>query len=238
MLLTKFNLSLLLLSAIAASSNALAITNADSDKAFIATKMYITDEFEVTMRSGTSTTNEILMLLKSGQAITVLEEDLVSQYSLVEAENGKQGYVLSRYLVDTPSAKRQLALLQQASEMQKQENQSLQAEISTLQADLAAILSNNGRLETSLLTSEQELQRVSIAAESTLDIIDKNRGLEETISELRQQQTLLTEENATLTDTTKIDWFVRGGAVAFIAFLVGILITRIRWKKQDSWGAY
>ena len=43
---------------------------------------YITDEFEVTMRSGTSTSNSIVQMLSSGQAVTILEEDLASQYSL------------------------------------------------------------------------------------------------------------------------------------------------------------
>ena len=31
---------------------------------------------------------------------------------------------------------------------------------------------------------------------------------------------------------------VRGGAVSLIAFVIGILVTRIRWKKRDSWGSY
>ena len=45
---------------------------------------YITDEFEVTMRSGTSTSNSIVRMLRSGEAVTVLEEDSATQYSLVE----------------------------------------------------------------------------------------------------------------------------------------------------------
>ena len=40
---------------------------------------YITDEFEVTMRSGTSTANSIVRLLRSGEPVTVLEADLASQ---------------------------------------------------------------------------------------------------------------------------------------------------------------
>ena len=66
---------------------------------------YITDDFEVTMRSGTSISNSIVRMLNSGQPVTVLEEDLASKYSLVEIEDGKTGYVLNRYLVDTVSAK-------------------------------------------------------------------------------------------------------------------------------------
>jgi uncharacterized protein YgiM (DUF1202 family) len=85
MKLKLLSLSLLLLGAIMTSGNVLA-----------ATQKYITDEFEVTMRSGTSTANEILRMLKSGEAVTVLEEDLDSKYSLVEIEDGRKGYVRYR----------------------------------------------------------------------------------------------------------------------------------------------
>jgi len=238
MFLKNLILCILLLSAIATSSSALAITDTDSDNNPISTKMYITDVFEVTMRSGTSTSNEILMLLKSGQAVTLLEQDSVSQYSLVKAENGKQGYVLSRYLVDKPSAKQRLASLQQATAAQKQENQSLKTEISILQTDLANQLLNNENLKNSLQTSEDELERVSLAAKSTLEVMEKNRVMESTITELQQQQSLLSDENDILKDSTRMDWFIRGAAVSLLAFLIGILVTRIRWKKQESWGAY
>jgi len=238
MYLKNLKLCISLLSAIIASGSALAITSTTSDTNFIAAQMYITDEFEVTLRSGTSTSNEILMLLKSGQAVTVLEEDPVSQYSLVKIDNDKQGYVLSRYLVDVPSAKQRLASLQQATAVQKQENQSLQAEISILQSDLANQLASNENLKGTLQVTEEELARISVAAENTLDIIEKNRTMKATIAGLKQQQSLLSEENSILKDSTRMDWFVRGAAVSLIAFLIGILITRIRWKKQESWGAY
>jgi len=69
---------------------------------------YITDVFEVTMRSGTSTSNSIVRMLRSGEAVTVLEEDPVSKYKLVETGDGKQGYVLSRFLMKQPAAKQRL----------------------------------------------------------------------------------------------------------------------------------
>jgi len=69
---------------------------------------YITDEFEITMRSGTSTANNIVRMLQSGEAVTVLERDLVSKYSLVETEDNKKSYVLSRFLMAQPAARQSL----------------------------------------------------------------------------------------------------------------------------------
>ena len=58
------------------------------------------------------------------------------------------------------------------------------------------------------------------------------------VEQLREEKAILVETNSELSDSTRLDWFVRGGAVSLIAFIIGIVVTRIRWKKQDSWGSY
>ena len=83
-----------------------------------AEERYVTDEFEVTMRSGTSTANSIVRMLRSGETVTLLEEDLVSKYSLVETSDNKQGYVLTRFLMSSPAARETLAALQQEHQQQ------------------------------------------------------------------------------------------------------------------------
>ena len=227
MKLNILNLSLLLLGAMTTSSNALA-----------ATQKYITDEFEVTMRSGTSTANEILRMLKSGEAVTILEEDVDSKYSLVEIEDGRKGYVLNRYLIDLPSSKYQLEQLQIKATAQQEANALLRSEIIELQTDLEIEQSDSRNLKTALLATENELSRVRDAAQNTLTIVDENDRLKVRVDELKQNDSMLSEENASLKDISNKDWFIRGAGVSLIAFVLGIIITRIRWRKQDSWGSY
>ncbi|MCH7880802.1 MAG: TIGR04211 family SH3 domain-containing protein [Proteobacteria bacterium] len=199
---------------------------------------YITDEFEVTMRSGTSVSNSIVRMLKSGQAVTILEEDLASRYSLVEIEGGKKGYVLSRYLVDTMSSKVRLEILQKSADEQKTLTASLQADVERLESDLKLEQSDKEALKNTLLASESELSRVRDAASNTLDIVAKNKRLESVVTQLGKDNAALDNENAALKDTTKLDWLVRGAGVSLVAFIIGILVTRIRWRKQESWGSY
>ena len=199
---------------------------------------YVTDSFEVTMRSGTSTANSIVRILNSGDAVTVLEEDLASQYSLVETEDGKKGYVLSRFLDDIPSARQRLERLQQKSQQQAEAVNSLGEEIKQLKTALNDEQADNEALKQTLLASENELAKVRSASENTLRILEDNERLKSIVTELRKDKQNLTDENDSLKDTTKMDWFVRGSAVSLIAFLLGILITRIRWRKRDTWGSY
>ena len=206
--------------------------------AALATTKYITDEFEVTMRSGTSTSNSIVKMLESGAAVTVLDEDLASQYSLVQSEDGKQGYVLSRFLMDEPAARQTLAALEQRYAEQQSRLDAQADEIRGLETALAQAREDNEALKNTLRASEQELSGVRNAAANTLEILDQNKQLQSVVAQLQQEQARLVEENSELRDTTRLDWFIRGGAVSLIAFVIGILVTRIRWRKQDSWGSY
>jgi SH3 domain protein len=204
----------------------------------MAANRYVTDEFEVTMRSGTSTSNSIVLLLKSGDKVSVLEEDLASQYSLVETEEGKKGYVLSRFLNELPSAKQRLLEAQQEKQQQSQSISTLRNEINQLRVDYEDEQADNESLKSTLLASEGELGRVRSASEDTLNILEDNERLNSIVKTLREEKQTLADENERLKDSTGIDWFVRGAAVSLVAFLLGIIITRIRWRKQDTWGSY
>ncbi len=203
-----------------------------------ASTRYITDEFEVTMRSGTSTANSIVRMLRSGEAVNVLEDDLASKYSLVETEDGRKGYVLSRFLMEQPAARQSLQELEQRYASQQSRLEEQLAEVSVLNQALQQAQSDNAELKNALRASEQELETVRSAAQDTLNILEQNKQLQTVVAQLQQEKSQLSDENAALRDTTQIDWFVRGGAVSLIAFLIGIVVTRIRWRKQDSWGSY
>lgn len=199
---------------------------------------YVTDEFEVTLRSGTSTSNSIVRMLRSGEPVTLLEQDLTSQYSLVETSDNKKGYVLSRFLMDHPSARDSLQQLQDSYQEQLEQLNQQSTETDRLNEALKQEQSDNEALKTTLHESQQELSEIRNSAADTLNILEQNNELKNSVTQLVDQNTRLSQENLELKDTTQMDWFVRGGAVSLIAFLVGILITRIRWRKHDSWGSY
>ncbi|MEM7564090.1 MAG: TIGR04211 family SH3 domain-containing protein [Pseudomonadota bacterium] len=199
---------------------------------------YVTDEFEVTMRSGTSTANSIVRMLRSGETVTLLEEDLASRYSLVETSDNKKGYVLTRFLMESPAARQTLSKLQQEHQTQLAQSQQQRIEIAELKDALAQAQNDNETLKSTLRSSEGELAEIRDAAADTLGIRNQNAELESAITRLENEKQSLQQENSALKDTTQRDWFIRGAAVSLIAFLIGILITRIRWRKQDSWGSY
>ena len=71
--------------------------------------VWVSDEFEITLRTGPSTSNAIERMLSSGTQLEVLERDDESGYSRVRTRAGTEGWVLTRYLMSEPSAREQLA---------------------------------------------------------------------------------------------------------------------------------
>ncbi|MFT5505307.1 MAG: SH3 domain protein [Gammaproteobacteria bacterium] len=204
----------------------------------LAETRYVTDVFEVMLRSGTSTANSIIRVLKSGEAIVIIDSNLGGDYSFVKTTDDKSGYVLNRYLIDQPVARERLSALQNRHDLQNTEFNTLKQSFAAVEKGLQQLEADNMALKTALGASEDELTRVRNAAERTLLIIEENKQLDAIVKNLRGDKNQLEEENLELKDQKYMDYFVRGAAVSFIAFLIGIAITRIRWKKQSSWGSF
>lgn len=199
---------------------------------------YVTDQFEITLRSGTSTSNNILSMLKSGQAVTILEDDVATRYSLVETQSGKQGYVLSRFLDSEASGRERFAQLQVISDNQKTTNSKLRNELDNYRQGKQTDNTQISELENNLTRTENELEKLKEATRDTIRVIKQNDKLKARINDLDAEKLQLSKENAKYKDSTAMDWFVRGASVSLVAFLLGIIVTRIRWKKRDSWGSY
>ncbi len=58
--------------------------------------MYVGDIVKITVRTGPGTEHKIITMVKSGQQVEVLQPDI--HWSEVLLKNGKQGWVLNRFL--------------------------------------------------------------------------------------------------------------------------------------------
>ncbi len=70
---------------------------------------YVSDKLEITMRSGKSTSHGIVRMLRSGTPVEVLETDNKTGYSHIRTRSGKEGWVLSRFLMNAQAARDRLA---------------------------------------------------------------------------------------------------------------------------------
>lgn len=200
------------------------------------TTRYVSDELEITMRSGQGIKFGIKKMLPSGARLQVLETDPTG-YSKVKTVDGVEGWVLTRYLSNSPSAREQL-------ETSQQRIASLELEISKFKEEIASISNQNTDVDSQNLSLREKSQRLSKelddlrrTASNAVALENENRQLKEKLQQIdHRNQTLVIENNA-LKDNSTRSWFLVGAAVLFSGLLLGLILPRLRLRKKDSWGS-
>lgn len=195
---------------------------------------YITDESKFALRSGKSTENRILQMVPSGTAVTILEGDS-GGYTRVKVSEGPEGWILSRYLMEQPSGREQLAKMQQEYSSLQSNGLELKGKLEALKAVKLDFERRNGILENHNLELLEELKSIRRSAAKPIEISRQNQELQQRLDQERETAQELRNENDRLREETKRNWFLTGAGVALSGFLLGLIIPRIPWRKRRSW---
>ncbi len=200
------------------------------------TTRYVSDELEITMRNGQGVQFGIRKMLESGTRLDVLETDPAG-YSKVRTSEGVEGWVLTRYLSNTPSARDQL-------ESSQQRVANLELEIAKYKEEISTLSSQNSDVDTKNLTLKEKSQRLSKeldnlrrTASNAVALENENRQLKEKLQEIDHENQSLVIENNALKDNSTRRWFLIGAAVLFSGIILGLILPRLRIRKKDSWGS-
>ena len=117
----------------------------------LAEDRWVTDEFEIMMRSGKGTGQRIIKQLKTGTRLEVISADAESGYTQVRGRSGEEGWVLSRYLRSSPTARLQLPTVQQNLQRSEEKRAELQKERDELRGEKRALEREVGELQLSLI---------------------------------------------------------------------------------------
>jgi SH3 domain protein len=196
---------------------------------------YVSDELQITLRSGQSTQHQILRMIPSGTPLEVLETNEDTGYTQVRTPQNVEGWVLTRYLMDHPSAQDQLAAAKKKAARLEEENKNLKSSLkdvsgdkSSLDKDKRELLAKNDKLQS-------ELDQIRKTAANALAIeSEKNRLTDET-RKLKTELQEVQQENQSLKDRSNREWFVRGAGVVLLGILLGLILPRIRFRSSSRW---
>lgn len=202
----------------------------------LAETRYVSDKLEITMRSGKGNTYSITRMLDSGTAVEVLEVDKSAGYTRVRTSSGKEGWVLSRYLMKVPAARDRLASAEKKLAELELEKRKLETAMASLSEEKNTLNRQLGSLQGDSRKVSQELAEIRRTASSALAIDSENKDLKSRVVSLERELQTLQQENEGLRDRTARDWFMVGAAVVLLGIIVGLIIPRIRWRRKSSWG--
>ena len=200
------------------------------------TTRYVSDKLEITMRNGQGVKFNIRKMLESGTRLEVLETDPAG-YSKVRTTDGVEGWVLTRYLTNTPSARDQL-------EASQKRVANLELEIAKYKEEISSLSNQNSDVDTQNMSLKEKSQRLSKelddlrrTASNAVALDNENRQLKEKLQEIDHENQSLVIENNALKDNSTRSWFLIGAAVLFAGILLGIILPRLKVRKKDSWGS-
>ncbi len=199
---------------------------------------YVSDMLEITMRSGKGTSYGITRMLRSGTAVQVLEVDKTAGYSKVRTSSGKEGWVLTRFLMKGKAARERLAAAEKSLAELELENRKLTTAMSELTDEKKVLESNLGDLEGESRSVSQELAEIKRTASSALAIDSENKDLKSRLVSLERELQTVQQENQSLKDRTARDWFMVGAAVVLLGIIIGLIIPKIRFRKKSSWDSF
>ena len=199
----------------------------------LAETRYVIDTLIVTLRDNPSDNYQNLESLSTATPVEILEEG--KTFDKVRTQKGNEGYVLKQYLTaDTPKKIVISNLQQQVTKLQEQLD--AQKKAYAEKSDLASSnQSQNEATAKELATTKQQLDKVNgefenlkERAKNVLALSTERDQLAEENSRLTSEMKVLQEENQSFHRTNSIQWFLAGGGV----FLVGWLIGKISRKKR------
>ena len=206
---------------------------------------YVDDQLIITLRAGRSSEHKIIKTLKTGTPVEVLEED--DKYLKVRINDGSVGYVLRQYI--NPELPKTLVIERLENEknsLQKRvkdiedEKNVLQAKYNAIQnkykEELSEISSQSSSIEQNL---EQALKNERTLAEKYNTLLANSENVVEMTTErdqLLETNKKLTAEvenlqiiNDKISDSRMIKWFLAGGGVLLLGWIIG----KISRKKRS-----
>ncbi len=197
---------------------------------------YVTDVFEVTMRTGQGSSNKILKNLRSGTKIEVIEDDTEAGYTLVRTADGKEGWVLRRYLVNEPIARLRIASFEKKNAQLNAKIKELRANLSTAQQQVESLDTENRQLNKTRKKLTSEVTNIKEISADQIGLFNENKTLKEQLLTIKRDIQELDQENIKLQDQSARNWFLIGGGVLVLGVILGLILPNVRFRKKSNWG--
>lgn len=199
---------------------------------------WVTDQFEITLRSGPSTSNAIQLMIDSGKRLEVLERDADAGYTRVRTEGGTEGWVLTRYLMNEASAREQLQALTSRLTSATSQGSSLNSQLSAIKSEYDSANQQIATLEREKAAVEKELAEIKRTAANVLAISDQNKTLMDQLAAAQIRADTLEQENRVMGSQTTRYWFVTGALVLVVGLVLGLWLPRINWRRRRHWDRF
>lgn len=191
----------------------------------LAEMAYVTDELQFMVRTGKSTSNKIVAIARSGDRVQKMETD--GDWTYVKLADGKEGWMLGRFLVPDPPGKVRMITFEREHERLKQRFSSLEKEAAELREENKNFKKTLTEKKTNLEITESAHRQLKEDAAEFLALKEEAAKMRK---ELEAQDLLVKDMDARLLERN-IKMFALGAGVLLVGMLLG---GSMRKKKKSS----
>ena len=189
----------------------------------LAESKYISEDFEVTLRTGPGSDRKIISLIPSGRAVEVINAG--EEWSQV-AYNDKTGWVLTRYLTNKVPTALVLERLQKNHKALLEQKQALDEK-------LAQLSSQNQGLSQELKQTQSDLTQVNTTYESLKsesgEYLKLKSKYEKAVKDMKSAQAKadkIESDFIKLSSSELNKGMLYGGGLVFVGFIIGFILKR------------
>ncbi len=197
----------------------------------LAKYLYVVPTAEIPLRSGKGNEYRVIAVIINGSRVQLLKED--GDWAMVRTSNKKKGWMPKRYLSSSPPLKDVVASLQVERDQLKKQTTKISEQL-----DEASEARNQyeQELKACILDRDQIRKSYDSLKEDAADVLNFKKALSETAEELQEvkhKYTIVEQENEHLRDNSRIKWFLAGGGLLIVGWIIGLITTRGR-KRRPS----
>lgn len=191
---------------------------------------YVTDSFEITMRTGPSTQNKIIAMLTSDTELEIIRE--ADGWANVRTRDGKEGWVIRRFVSDQKpkgliieELEGKIDTISEACKEPAQIIERLESENRELDSSLAATSAELAKLKLDYASLRKDAANIVALREEYRQTALK---LQTVTAEFKK----VSAENETLRSSYNVQWFMAGAGVVGLSWLVGYVMGRAGRRRR------
>ena len=188
--------------------------------------MYVTDVLRLSLRSAPGGGSEAVAVVKSGQILEVIETS--EQWSHVRIPEGRQGWVLSRYLIPEKTSALKLEILQKQHTTLKEQAVTWQSENETLKQENQIFRAELEQTAKRIEDVSRSYENLKKEAAGYLKLKENHKKTTEKLSKQQSEIAALEKELSKLNTRQMIWWFLAGAGVLLLGFIAGFSVKRQR----------
>jgi SH3 domain protein len=196
---------------------------------------YISDDLNVAIRSGKTFQHRIMRFVPSGTPVEVLQRD-DDGYVLIRTPEGTEGWLEGTQLSRQPHARDRLAQAERQMDGLRERLTQVEDRVSTLRDERDEARARVQETEAAIEAMITEMETLREAAARPMEIARENERLQDLAGQYRMRAEALESRLGELRQSEQRQWFLIGAGVAVGSALLGIILTRIRWRRRnDGW---